>query len=77
MRHPADHATDTTAAGARARLELLFVERSEALEAGLGANAAYMEALHEDIDATRAAYIGLAVTEIATLRGELGGRLLG
>ncbi len=77
MRHSADHAADTTAAGARARLQDLFAERHEALAAGLGDNAVYMRELLEDIEASRAAYIGLAVTEIATLRGELGGRQAG
>jgi hypothetical protein len=77
MRHPASHIHDTTAAGARARLQLLEAERAEALEAGLGANSVYMDALRDDIDASRAAFVGLAVTEIATLRGELGGRNAG
>jgi hypothetical protein len=77
MRHPAPHTYDTTAAGARARLQLLEAERSEALEAGLGSNSVYMDALRDDIEASRAAFVGLAVTEIATLRGELGGRDVG
>ena len=77
MRHPAPHAYDTTAAGARARLQLLEAERAEALEAGLRVNSVYMDALRVDIEASRAAFVGLAVTEIATLRGELGGRNAG
>ena len=77
MRHPAPHTYDTTAAGARARLRLLEAERAEALEAGLGSNRVYMDALRDDIEASRAAYVGLAVTEIATLRGELDGRNVG
>jgi hypothetical protein len=77
MRHSADHTFDTTAAGARARLHLLFAERHEALEAGLGGNAFYMRELLDEIEAARAAYVGLAVTEIATLRGELGLRNVG
>jgi hypothetical protein len=36
-----------------------------------------MDALRDDIEASRAAFVGLAVTEIATLRGELGGRDVG
>jgi hypothetical protein len=36
-----------------------------------------MDDLGADIEASRAAYVGLAVTEIATLRGELGGRRWG
>jgi len=74
MRHPAHHPADTTAAGARARLELLFAERREALAAGLTTNGVYMRELLEDIEASRTAFVGLAVTEIATLRGELGAR---
>jgi hypothetical protein len=63
--------------GRPARLQLLFAERHEALEAGLGGNAVYMGELLDDIEAARAAYTGLAVTEIATLRGELGARSFG
>ena len=77
MRHSADHTTDHTAAGARARLQLLFAERREALAAGLGSNRFYMRELLDEIDAAEATYTGLAVTEIATLRGELGGRNAG
>jgi hypothetical protein len=32
-----------------------------------------MTDLHDDIAAARARFIGLAMTEVATLRGELGG----
>ena len=32
-----------------------------------------MTDLHGDITAARAAYVGLALTELATLRAELGG----
>jgi hypothetical protein len=77
MRHPAFHTSDPTAAGARARLQLLLAERREALAAGLGSNRVFMDDLGADIDASRAAYVGLAVTEIATLRGQLGGRNMG
>ncbi len=77
MRHPAFHTSDPTAAGARARLQLLLAERREALAAGLGANRVFMDDLEDDIEASRAAYVGLAVTEIATLRGQLGGRNMG
>jgi hypothetical protein len=77
MRHPASYTYDSTAAGARARLHRLEAERAEALEAGLGSNGVYMDALRDDIEASRAAFVGLAVTEIATLLGELGGRNAG
>jgi hypothetical protein len=36
-----------------------------------------MTDLHNDIAASRALYVGLAVTEIAVLRGQLGDRQFG
>ena len=57
----------------RARLGQLTAERLEAADAGLATNALYMAGLEDDLIAAREAYIGLAVTEIATLRGELFG----
>ena len=69
--------TVTTAHDARARLRRLAAERRDALDAGLGANATYMRDLYADIAASREALVGLAVTEIATLRAELSGRLEG
>jgi hypothetical protein len=67
----------TTAVDARSRLERLQAERLDATEAGLAANAVYMADLHADIAAARAAYVGLAMTEVATLRAELGGTQVG
>ena len=66
-----------TAVDARSRLRRLQAERLDAAEAGLGANAVYMADLRADIAAARAAYIGLAMTEVATLRAELGGSQVG
>ena len=57
----------------RLHLGRLSAERLDAIEAGLGDNVAYMRDLAEDLIAARAAYIGLAVTEIATLRAQLWG----
>ena len=57
----------------RERLQLLLAARALAAVEGLSSNALFMADLEDDITATRAAYVG-AVTEIATLRGELGGR---
>ena len=51
-----------TATDARIQLQRLEAERLDAVEAGLGENALY---------------IGLAVTEIATLRAQLGGPQVG
>jgi hypothetical protein len=61
----------------RAHLGRLTAERLDAIDAGLGNNAAYMRGLTDDLVATRAAYVGLAVTEIATLRGQLWGAQTG
>ena len=66
-----------TATDARIQLQRLEAERLDAVEAGLGENALYMDDLHHDIAASRALYIGLAVTEIGTLRAQLGGPQVG
>ncbi len=63
----------TTAHDVRLQLGRLAAERLDAIEAGLGDNAAYMRELEADLTAARASYVGLAVTEIATLRGQLCG----
>ena len=60
-----------TATNARTKLQRLQAERLDAVEAGLGDNALYMNDLQNDIEASRALYIGLAVTEIAVLRAQL------
>lgn len=57
----------------RAQLGRLEAERLAAIDAGLDSNAAYMRELGDELTATRAAYAGLAVTAIASLRGELFG----
>jgi hypothetical protein len=66
-----------TALDARIELQRLQAERLDAADAGLGANEIYMADLETDIAASRVAFVALAVTEIATLRAELGGPLLG
>jgi hypothetical protein len=66
-----------TAALLRQRLWALQGERLEALAAGLGANSLFMADLDRELEDTHAAYVGTAVTEIAVLRGELSGPLLG
>ena len=66
--------TAMTAYDMRLYLAGLMAERLEATEANLDSNALYMRDLDDDLVAAREAYIGLAVTEIATLRGELSGR---
>jgi hypothetical protein len=61
----------------RLHLVGLMAERLEATEAKLDSNTLYMRELEDDLVAAREAYVGLAVTEIATLRGELSGRQVG
>jgi hypothetical protein len=66
-----------TATDVKRHLDLLHEERLLAVEIGLAADGAYMADLEDEIVACRAAYVGAAVTEIATMRGELSGPLLG
>ena len=58
-------------------LEGLEEERALASMTPLGNDPLYSADLEEEILATTHAYVGVAVTEIATLRGELFGRLEG
>jgi hypothetical protein len=55
----------------------LEAERALASIEGLPANSAYMADLDGEIEATIRAYVGAAVTEIATLRAELFGPQVG
>jgi hypothetical protein len=66
-----------TAVDARSQLSRLQAERRNAVEAGMGGNSVYMTDLGDDIAAARAKFIGLAMTEVATLRAELGGAQVG
>jgi hypothetical protein len=66
-----------TASDARLELQRLMAERLDAVDSGLGGNGLYMTELETDIEVSRAAYVGLAVTEIATLRAELSGPQVG
>lgn len=59
------------------RLAEFEAERALASLEGLSANGAYISDLDDDLAAARHAYVGAAVTDIATLRGELSGPLLG
>ncbi len=72
QRHPTD-----TAAEALRRLADLRFERAIAGPAGLLDDPEYLADLDEDIAASERTYIGLAVTEIASLRAELSAPLLG
>jgi hypothetical protein len=66
-----------TATDARTAILRLVAERADAIDAGLRDNALYMVDLDGEIEQLAAAYVGLAVTEIATLRAELDGPLVG
>ena len=66
-----------TALDVRAHIGRLQAERLEALEAGLAGNSTYMAELEQDLVESREAYVGLAVTEIATLRAQLSGPQVG
>jgi hypothetical protein len=59
------------------QLQQLHAERALATIEGLAGDSAYMADLDEEIAVTRSAYVGAAVTEIATFRGELYGRQVG
>ena len=66
-----------TATDVKRQLDLLHEERLLAVEIGLAADGAYMADLEDEIVAVSAAYVGTAVTEIATMRAELSGPLVG
>ena len=55
-------------------LENLWNLRSQRALASLAGDADLVGDLDIDIEASADAFVGLAVTEIATLRGEIGGR---
>ena len=75
MSHPA--LPTTSALDVKSRLEGLYEERALACLCDLAEEPSYMDDLEADIASTRDAFVGAAVTELATLRGELGGRLQG
>jgi hypothetical protein len=58
-------------------LQELREERALALATPLARQPAYLDDIDAEITATTHAYVGLAVTEIATLRAELGGEQVG
>lgn len=66
--------TTTSAAALHEQLQQLQRERATAALTGVAANELY---LTDEIEATRNAYIGAAVTAIASLRAELDGPLFG
>ena len=66
-----------TAIDIQTRLHRLQAERALAAVEGLDGVATYVADLEDEIAETRAAYIGAAVTEMATLRAELFGPQVG
>jgi hypothetical protein len=66
-----------TAHEARIQLRSLSAERLDAADVGLDRNHLYRSSLDDDIATARLAYVGLAVTEIATLRARIGGPQVG
>lgn len=58
-------------------LRQLHAERALALIEGLDSSSAYMADLDEEIAATRHAYVGAAVVEIASMRAQLSGPQVG
>jgi len=67
----------TSAVDVRHHLDSLIAERAIAGEQGLMDIDAYRVDLETAITAAHSAYVGAAVTEIATLRGQLSGRQQG
>ena len=69
--------TTFSAAQLQGHLRQLYAERSLAQVSGLTSDPGYMADLLDDITAYVEAFVGVAITEIATLRAELGGVLQG
>jgi hypothetical protein len=65
------------AAEIHTQLQALQAERALASIEGLASDSAYMTDLDQDIAETHSAYVGAAVTEIATLRAQLSGPQVG
>ena len=58
-------------------LRLLEQERATAILTGLAENGLYMDDLADEFESVRVAYVGAAVTEIASLRAVLDGPVQG
>ena len=69
--------TAQTATDIREHLELLETERALAMQTTLRDDAAYMDDLRDEIVATRHAFVGSAVAEIASFRAQLAGPQFG
>jgi hypothetical protein len=69
--------TAQSATDIREHLELLETERALAMQTTLRDDPAYMADLRDEIVATRHAYVGSAVAEIASFRAQLSGPQVG
>ena len=69
--------TTMTTTEIRTHLDDLAAERAAAVAWGADAIPAYLEDLQREIDDYRAAYVGAAVTEIASFRALLSGPQVG
>jgi hypothetical protein len=69
--------TAMTTTEIRTHLDDLAAERAAAVAWGADAIPAYLEDLQREIDDYRAAYVGAAVTEIASFRALLSGPQVG
>ena len=69
--------TTRSAAELKAHLQLLEMERAATAIHGLSGDGAFMADLLAELEATRSAYVGAAVTEIASLRAALDAPLVG
>jgi hypothetical protein len=72
-----DTNTTPTAVEIQDELRMLYVERALAELEGLASDPTYMADLLDDIQAHRSAFVGAVVTEIASLRAEMGQPLRG
>jgi len=61
----------------RTQLLELHAERALAEETGVAGIASYMDDLERDIARSEAAYVGAAVTELASFRAQLAGPNVG
>jgi hypothetical protein len=61
----------------RTHLDTLAEERLAALAWGADAIPAYLDDLEREIEGYRSAYVGAAVTEIASFRAQLSGPQIG
>ena len=69
--------TAQSATDIREHLELLETERALAMQTTLRDDPAYMADLRDEIVATRHAYVGSAVAEIASFRAQISGPQFG